>query len=314
MIKIRNLKKLGGCLFFSVWYLALPLRVYAQEISLSISPPIVEATIHPGKSVIQPYEIKNDSGIDLYLTAKIFEFEPADQWGNIRLNKLETKKPFFSLVSTGFSLGETFKLPASGKKQLKLQFAIPENEIEGDHYFTLLIEQSTAGEFIPDTENTNFIKLGSNILLTISGKDNPEKQGKIIKFTSQPKIADMFGKVHFNTIIENTGQSFFKTEGKIEIINLANKKTVKTLNFRPDNVLAGYSRNLVCLEKDISSACTFSSLMPGVFRATISFSPDNTGEKQSISSLFLILPIRICFGTLILIIVFFIAKKMRKRN
>lgn len=297
-------------LTISFLFLALlfPLHANGQEISLSISPPIIEVTIHPGKTVTQLYEISNDSSSELYLTTKIVEFEPADLEGNIRLDKSETKKPFFSLDSDRLALGETFKLSPGTKKQLKLKIAIPEDEPENDYYFTFLIEQSDIGEFVSQP-NSNLIKLGSNILLTISNTDNPKKEGKVIKFSPLPKIADIFNKVNFKIIAENSGKSFFKSEGKIEIINLANRKTVKTLNLRPDNILAGYSRNLVCFNEDKTEPCRFSSFMPGVFRATISFLPDGIGEKQSISSTFVILPIKIVVFILASIILWQVVKK-----
>ncbi len=76
--------KLSLLLTLTTCYLLLAIPSFAQSLSLSISPPLLEVVIKPGKSILVAYNIQN-SGDPVVLTPKVVSFEPADERGNIRL-------------------------------------------------------------------------------------------------------------------------------------------------------------------------------------------------------------------------------------
>jgi len=295
------------CLVFAAGLTTRP--VHGQNVSLSIWPPILEIMIQPGKEFTQAYEISNQSGVDLYLKAKVVPFHPNDLEGGIVLDLEQPAERYFSLTNGNIFLNQTFRLPANSRQQLVLKIAVPKDEPEGDHYFTFLIEQSAEGKFAGDAGGRASIKLGSNILLTVSQSGLPAKQALIVKFQPRPKIADLLQKVRLEVLIENIGPSFFKTIGKIEISHRLFKKRTAELELRPDNVLVNSRRRITC-----QNDCSFASLLPGPYQAKLSFSPDGTGEKQEAVTGFWILPVRSGLVITTLLLIIFLIKFNLKRD
>ncbi|MFH1705656.1 MAG: hypothetical protein ABH867_02005 [Patescibacteria group bacterium] len=295
-------------------------NISAQEVSLSIFPPLVELTIRPGQTATQAFLIGNESDLDLYLRAVIVPFEPKGSRGEIELLNPKYSPAavkYFSLVNSKIDLEQTFKLAAKSQEQLVLKAKIPENAPEQDHYLTLLLEQSPQGNFINDASGgQNLIKIGGNILLTISGSLNPKRQGTVAEFKPAPKVNDIFNSTEFKILIENTGDSFLKAEGRIKIKNLLTKKEAAALELRPDNVLANSGREIICLKQDsgepVSYPCSFSSFIPGLYRADLSFEKNTGVEPAGLAVVFWLLPIKAGLVLIVLaIIVWQIIKKAK---
>lgn len=282
--------------------------VRAQEVSLGIAPPLLEVMIQPGKSVTQAYEVINQSNNDLYLRARIVPFEPADQRGGIKLiakDQWSGTNQLFSLANANLTLGQTFKLSANSRKQLVLKIAPPKDWPEDDYYYTFLIEQSPEGEFLSPLGSQTLVKVGSNILLTVSQSGQPIKEATISQFSVRPKIADLFDAVKFTLLVENVGQGYFKPQGKIEIYSQPGKKKVAELELRPDNVLVNSAREILCQD----GPCLFHSWRPGYYRAVVSFLPDGTGAEVSAQVAFWLLPLKLTLSLIIVFLVLFALKK-----
>jgi len=303
--------------------------VFAQEISLSISPPLLEVTIKPGSSFTQPYEITNNSQNDIYLKTIVSPFEPADEEGNIKIvgneqgaMSSQEGENFFSLANSNLKLNQTFKLSVGEVKRLLLKIDTPPNSSEKDYYFTFLAEQSSEGLFIEKgSGGENLIKIGANILLTVSESMKPKKELILAKFTAIPKIADVFDKVYFEVLAQNIGESFSKPMGNLEIYYFGRQK-VKVLELRPDNVLASFSRKIKCIGEEIRDMryeirnqgdCFFSSFVPGYYKAVVSVSADGEGEMQTAAVSFWLMPIKLIIILIVLtIIVVGIRRKIKK--
>ena len=314
------LKKLIFFLTLTTGCYLLAADISAQEISLSVFPPLVELIIQPGQTVTQAFSISNESDLDLYLQAVMVPFEPEGTSGKIEIlnpKYASTVIKYFSLTNSKIALDQTFKLAANSREQLVLKAKIPENAPDQDHYLTLLLEQSPQGNFINNASGgQNLIKIGANILLTVSGSLNPERQGRVAEFEPAPKINDIFNSTKFKILVENTGGSFLKAEGGIKIKNLLTKKEVAALELRPDNVLANSSREIICLKQNgdepISYPCSFSSLVPGWYRAELFFEKNTGLESAGLSLVFWLLPIKAGLVLAILaIIVWQILKKAK---
>jgi hypothetical protein len=301
-------KFLISILLPTVFILAFPDNAFAQQYSLSISPPLVEIKIQPGKSLIKAFDIENNGEADLYLRSRIVPFEPKGELGKISLldddltlSKLESEGLKFGLINVSPSLKETFLLRSGEKKQLVLKITALQTATEKDHYFTFLIEQTTKGEFISQSVTSTQAKIGSNVLLSVSESEPSLFQGQIADFKAVPRLTDIFDKVGFKTIIVNGGGNYFKINGGIEIKNW-NGKTVKELRFRPDNVLTASKREAVCWqeEKETQIDCQFKPSWPGKYSAVLSFYPnDDASQVLTRQVVFWVLPIKIVIGLLV---------------
>lgn len=279
---MSNLKIFLIFLATGYWLLATAAVSAAAPTSLSLSPPLLEAVVKPGRAITQAYRVANLGSSDLYLRARVVPFTPAGQQGLVKLEPLfgKSKSFLFSLQNADLGLGETFFLPAGDSRQLVLSIATPEEAADTDGYFTFLLEQSEEGEFVvPASGATARFKIGSNILLTVSRDGSLRFKGGIADFAARPGWSDVFTPVKLVLTAENTGRSFFQTKGEIKILDMFGREK-KVLDLRPDNVLAGSRRRLSCLPAGEESGCSFSSLVPGRYRAVARFSPGGLLDEE----------------------------------
>lgn len=221
--------------YLLICFLALPAffaysEAMAQAISLSISPPLFEAVIQPGKTVKQTYTISSDGNIT-NLTPKIVYFTVADEIGNINLSN--TSAPDWVKFNKESSI---------------LTISPPENTPETDHFLTLVFESKAPVDLLNENTTSYVSQIGSNILLTISKDGRPKKSAEIVKF-STPKIVDsIFGKINYIVSLKNNGNSFWKPIGKIVTKN-------EVLNLAPQNVISDSTRKILCLENESLVDC-----------------------------------------------------------
>jgi hypothetical protein len=194
--------------------------------NLSISPPILELIIQPGKTVKQTYAISSDVD-NIKLTPDIVYFVPDGNNGNISLT--DSKVPDWIFFD---------------QKSSTLTISPPENAEEVDHFMTLVFTSESPVDLTNQNSTSISSQIGSNILLTISRDGNPKKSAEIVEF-SAPKIVDsLFGKINYDITLKNDGNSFWKPNGKI-IINNDN-----IIKLAPFNVLSNYKRNISCIENE----------------------------------------------------------------
>ena len=162
----------------------------AQQVSLSLSPPLLELFIKPGKSIMVAYRLDN-LGDPAFINLKVLPFEAKDNLGNIRI-KPEFEGPVrFSLDNSDLQLDQPFFLKTNGSQQILLRIRIPENITDGDFYYSLLAETAppTASEGIDSARAKATI--GSNILVTISNSGNIDIKPRVVLF-------DILSKLKFN--------------------------------------------------------------------------------------------------------------------
>ncbi len=293
---------------FIIISLFFPKTASGQHFSLSIFPPLLEVMIQPGKSITKAYAIKNEGRDDLYLKAIIIPFTADSQSGQIiYLEEFPPFAPQFSLSNADLKLGETFKLLAGQSRQLVLQIKIPSQALQDDYYYTLFVQSSPEGEFLGEAATVSKAKVGSHILITVSQSGSPPITGKISQFKAVPKLADLFDKVNLTVVAANTGKAFFKTVGKIEVFDWLGRKKAE-LELRPDNVLVNSQRKLVCVTE---TPCSFSSLLPGRYRATVTIKPNGNDPPFSQSISFYLLPFRLSAAVLTVILFFLLTRKKK---
>ncbi len=197
---------------------------YAQQVSLSISPPLLELFIKPGKSIMVAYKLDN-LGDPAFINLKVLPFEAKDNLGNIKI-KGEFGGPVrFSLDNSDLQLEQPFFLKTNDSQQILLRIRVPENITDGDFYYSLLAETAppTASEGIGSARAKATI--GSNILITISNSGNIDIKPRMVLFSTRGgfafgrnwKIFDSSDKISLVVILENKGKNMVKPEGKITL-------------------------------------------------------------------------------------------------
>jgi len=277
--------------------------VQAQTISLSIWPPLLEVQMMPGKSVIQNYQLVNNSESFLEITPSVVPFEPDGENGLIKILAPDDSPYFFSFTSKE-KINEPFVLDPKESRQVSLKITLPKNNAEKDYYFTLLFSSSINPK---DQKNqtSSISKIGTNILLTSSSVEKPPLLGRIYQF-SAPLIIDSFSPVNFNLVLENYGRTFFKPFGQISITGILKQKgEIKLLE---QNVLSGSKRKL-----------TLPAYKPGLplgpFKAKLEFSLNEDGALPVISTEidFWYLPYKAILSLFCLFLLLFIIKSVKNK-
>lgn len=230
-------------------------------ISLSISPPLFEAIVKPGKEVKQIYTITNNGG-DTLVSPKIVYFLPEDENGNVSLT--EDEAPEWIMYDKN-----PFNLKFGESKQFNVLISPPEGIDETDHFVTLTFESAEPVDILNQNALFYKSKIGSNILITISNDGNPKKSAEVVNFTA-PKIIDSyFGKIKYDLTIRNNGNSFWKPVGKI-IFN--DKETLKLASL---NVISGSNRKISCIENETLKECEVKSkIFAGKVKSNLEFTID----------------------------------------
>jgi hypothetical protein len=290
-------------------------EVLAQDISLSITPPITELMIMPGKETTQRYLLEN-SGNETIIKVYLATLSPSDEFGNIEINKdlklyeFANVTSWFTLLEPQIKIGGSFLLPRGATKEIVLQISTPEDAPEGDYYFTLLFETDTEGVMGGKTLGAK-ATIASNILLTVSKSGRPEKDAEIAEF-SAPIIVDSLGQLVYKTRIKNTGSAFFQPEGKIRVNPIFGNEEILTL--APQNILAASTRQIPCTADETLIRCSLRNrVLFGLYKADLKFKIEDEGETFTKSAYTVAFPFTIITGVIGALIVFKLIKKMTKR-
>ena len=281
---------------------------HAQTLSLSLWPPLLEATMQPGRSITAVYKLTNNSDRPLEITPQIYPFEPQDESGQIKIKFLTPKsslpQPLFSFESRE-KLGEPFTVTFGETKELVLKITLPKNLSEKDYYYTLLFSTAEiAFENQAEGGKSGAVsQIGGNILITTSQLGKPSLLGAISSF-SAPTIIDSFSATDFAVILENRGKNLWKPFGEIKIKGFFKEKTeIKVLE---QNVL-DYSSRKLSLEP-------FRPRIPlGPFKAKLDLTLNQEGPSLSSEINFWYLPYKALGIILLFTLAVILVRKTTKR-
>ena len=293
-------------------------RVIAQSLGLSVTPPISEIMIVPGKELIQTFTITNDGG-DSMASIYIIPFKAQGENGNVVLdekNAVTATSPYaswFSIISPVSAFGEKFYVAGGARQDIAIKISPPPSATEKDYYFTLLYEldNKVPGGIAP-VGPINQARIGANMLISLSKDGNPPKSLDIIEF-SAPKIMDSLGKLDFNIRIANPAQYFSKSNGQIKIDSWFGE--TETFTLAPLNIISDSVRNIPCLkDEEIISCRSGSKVLVGVYKSTLEIIPDGSGEVQSKTITTIAFPFSITLGIIFILVTYRIIKKSQNKT
>lgn len=289
----------------------------AQSLSLSITPPISEVMIIPGKEVIQTFTITNDGG-DGMASIYIIPFKAQGENGNVTLDEKNTvtaTSPYaswFSIISPVSAFGEKFYMAGGARQDIAIKISPSSNATEKDYYFTLLYElNNEAPGGITPVGPTNQARIGANMLISLSKDGNPPKNLDIIEF-SAPKIIDSLGKLNFNIRIGNSGPFSFKPEGQISITSTFGE--AETLKVAPLNIISDSVRSIPCLKSEEIVSCSSNrKVLIGVYESTLKISPDGSDPLQEKTVTTVAFPFSITLSIIFILVTYRIIKNAKNK-
>ncbi len=299
------------------WNLIFAKDILAQTIGLSISPPIDEVMIIPGKEVDQTFTIGNN-GNDGTASIYIIPFRAQGEYGNVLLdekNSITSTSPYsswFSIISPVTSFGEKFYLAGGQSKNVTIRISPPTSAQEKDYYFTLLYEldNDVPREFAT-TGPTNRARIGSNLLISVSGNGNPLKQPNITEF-SAPKIIDSLQKLTFKIRVDNDGLYAFKSNGQITIKPTFGGSEI--LSVAPLNVISSSIRNISCINGEEMVPCQSDrKVLVGVYKSTLKITADGEGPESEKTITTIAFPFSIIFGIVFIFVTYRIIKNPKSK-
>lgn len=323
MKKKLTYKKIIILLTIVFFTLIFPEKSYCQKFSLSISPPLTEIVIKPGKSVLIAFTLFNQ-GDPQILSASVKSFEPAGQFGNIVLKK-ELEGPIrFSLDNSDLQLNETFFLKSNARQQLLLRIRAPEGAPEGDYYYSLIIQSNPTPNNNSQTLGRARASIGANILVTVTQEGSIEIKPSIVIFDTlggikigNLKIYESSQPIPVILILKNQGKNLIKPQGKITLKgNFGEKAEFEILS---QNILSQSQRQLLAspsanINLKNPATLTLSGFFVGYYQlgAEINFGAET--KKFFAKTSFIALPFKLIIGLVFgILIAFFLIKKYSKK-
>ncbi len=290
-----------------------PRSVEAEEISFSITPPLLIIKTSPLQVVEREFIIENNKDTPLTLTIEPRTFTTKKTThGEVLYNS--SKPEIFNNLSFSDENGltETINLSPKQKKQLRLRLTVPEQTKEQDYYFSLLFtsEDNKVDQIQQPNESIAqtqlHASLAMHVLLSILNTTKPNKdnlpKGNIKTFKT-PVLTDST-PVSFALNIENTDRHVFSPVGTVLIRNVFGQ-AVGRINIPQNHILAYTNREFDFMWRDSGNFGPYSAEL------TIALSDQGPLFKRTIW--FIVVPFRVLFAFCVTIAILFLILSRLKR-
>lgn len=280
----------------------------AQSLSLSISPPLLEVMIKPGKSITQVFKISNEGDT----TIVILKIAQMTQNG-INEDPSFQKENWITLANTDIALEQPFLLPAKTQKQLILKINPPAGTVEQNYYRAITVNTKPN----PGQESSQSLvtqTLGAPLLILVSATGMINKSGTVSRFQT-PQILDSFDPLTVDIDIKNTGNTYFRTVGKISLTGPIGKGTYE---IAPRVILTDQTRMITTdnelYQQDGSHTLSLPGFYIGKYEIEADISLDTPATKLTVKKVFYALPWKagLILAGIVLIVFNFSGKKKKK--
>lgn len=280
----------------------------AQSLSLSISPPLLEVMIKPGKSITQLYKLVND-GDQVIITPKLYELG----FNGIKDDPDFTPDKWISIVGNDMAFDKPFVLDAKKEADFLLQIS-PANSTSEQDYYRAIVFATTPIAPIDSTMTSFAQKLASPILITVTSTGILTKAAQITKFDLS-QIVDSFDPLAVYIEIKNTGKTYFRPVGKISLVGPVGRGDFDIV---PNAVLSGQNRQIISehippLNKD-NASLYLPGFYLGRYQVNLNFALDESTTKMSQTKIFYALPWKLGLGVVIIVLLILGKIKRRRKN
>jgi hypothetical protein len=288
-----------------------------SSLGFTVGPPVVEYTAEKGQTINGIVRVNDYSPAPITLYPQVADFTAKDETGQPAFFESNPNRKYSLSTWIKFS-AEPLKFGIGELKAIQYQIVVPADAEPGGHY----------GVFFFSTKSPNNVKegeakvvanmkVGQLILVTVKG-DIKEK-GVVETFKtkhlfnwfpqvqySNEKLFKITSNIDLITRLKNVGNVHFKPKGKIEIKNVfGQKKAELTFNEKKGNVLPDSIR----LFDNVWKAKWWNM---GIYKANLdlAYGVNNNGISDSYT--FFIVPWWLL--VILVLIIWFVARKIRKRN
>ncbi len=291
----------------------------AQGISLGVFPPILQIQATPPTDVKSKILIENlgDNPVDLKIGLKPFIASDKENGQVNYSNDYNLADPFIfdkMQILDGDTSIDSITLAPGQKKELTLEIALPQNEILGDYYFSIIFMSANTPASDSNISGAT-AGIATNVLLSIGPKG--PTQGNIEEFSSP--IFKTHGPVPFTVRIRNTSNHFITTKGDIVIRNMFGQSVGK-VDLLPVNILSQTIRSIpdslqspganpsssfksYLLNLKSNAAVWPETFLFGPYTATLTIALSDQGPLYRRTINFYAFPTETLFGILIIILV-----------
>lgn len=324
--KIANLRHVFALTSLFIGLFVSSGNIFAQQVTLSIDPPIVQAKIKPGKSILVAYTVEN-KGDPTNLQFLIRPFIPVGQNGSLTLIPQLEGPVQFNLENADVLLEKPFFFASKEKRQAVIRIHIPLGVPDGDYYYMIMAETVPAFSLAGQSTGVASASLGAPLLISVTESGITEIQAQIAELSFKPNTIVSLGKQTFMIVdsadtvsitgsVRNMGKHMVQPNGTITHRSGSFKKNYAII---PQNILSNSQRILKTDGETTGASNTTLTLSrptigKHIVTAAISFNEDSSVHYKSIE--FIALPIRflkivmVVFG---LVTLYFLFRKRKKR-
>lgn len=301
--------------------------ISAQQVNLSMTPPIVQTRIKPGKSIIIAYTVEN-SGDPTNLQFLIRPFTPVGQLGSLTVSQQLEGPVQFNLENADAVLEKPFFFPSKEKRQAVLRIYIPPGVPDGDYYYMVMAETVPAFGVAGQSTGVASASIGSPLLISITESGVTEVKATIGEFSFIPdytftignnivRIVDNAKELPIICSVRNMGRNLIQPQG---IITDQFGDTKNKYNIIPQNILSNSQRVIKTFSDDnldkAGSTLVLSHLSAGNHRVTAEMTFGENASVQYKTLEFLALPLRliyISFFSLLVVLGIFVARYLQRK-
>lgn len=229
-------------ILLSLFFLSFE-KVHAQEFSVGVYPPIIQATTLPPTVIKPKISISNKTQSEVVLKIELKPFRPTGKGdGSVSYPSSNSLPEYLIFPKIKFLEGENqineVILGPNESKEISMQIDIDRDAPLSDYYFSVV--------FITNGENTASENIqipagiSTNVILSIG--QNKSKDIKVDLFFV-PKILTS-SPIPFTLLVKNNGENLITPSGNIEITNMFGD-TVDKISILPEYVLSKSTRFLV---------------------------------------------------------------------
>ncbi|OGH48019.1 MAG: hypothetical protein A3A51_04735 [Candidatus Levybacteria bacterium RIFCSPLOWO2_01_FULL_39_10] len=318
-LKVKNFNLKLKIFLFTILFLIFNIgNANAQELSVSIDPPIFQINAEAPADVTAPLSVSNLS--DQTITYSIFLMpfrssgaeESEVEFDRSLLPEYEDIFKRVRIIDEGIPVTSVILSPRENKN-LTLRITLPEGEKPKDYYFSVLFVTGGTENDLAGSASLARGGIGTNVLLSVGPKS--ETKGSIRQFLG-PKIVTK-GPVEFILSIFNESAHYITIDGHVVIKNMFGHK-VGVIDLVPANILS-LSERMIESEnnKNTLPRVVFDEgFLLGFYTADLTVSLSEDGPILTRTLTFFAFPIQamLILGAGSIVIIFMVSRVRRKRD
>lgn len=236
-------KFLQFCLFLTslLYFLVSATLIRAQEVSLSLSPPVTEFLLRPNTPVVQTFSF-TVSGSDATLIPTLHRAIPLDNTGHITIDPNPLNLATIPLVVTATP---PLNQPLTASHQpslITLTFSAANTDQTQDVYLALVLQTADRSDPLSDRHLGIGGGISALLLVTLT-PDGALPINLDLSDFDPPLFHDTFTNLTLSPKLDNHSPIMVRPEGTYEIISPTNRSVV-SLSLYPNLILGNSSREL----------------------------------------------------------------------